>query len=223
MALWEYLWAGSAITKWLYHLNWNANDSSWNGNNWTAANVTWVDWKVGSWAASFNGSNSTINKTWLSLSFSEITISCWLKKKRNLNNERFVCLFFWGVHEISIMSYNTTEWNLWIVWYFNGWSFLGMVNTWISNNNRMYVTLTAGSGFNRLYINWVQQTLTYDKGTPSSGLLSNTFSQWGIGSNSNNAQFAQAEIDEVIIENRAWTATEIQKYYTYSSWKFGIQ
>jgi hypothetical protein len=29
-------------------------------------------------------------------------------------------------------------------------------------------------------------------------------------------------LDEVIIENRAWSATEIKKYYTYARGRFGI-
>lgn len=27
-------------------------------------------------------------------------------------------------------------------------------------------------------------------------------------------------VDEAIVENRVWTAAEIQKYYTYALWRF---
>ena len=59
MTLGEYNWAGAATTLWLYHLNWNSNDSSGNGNNWTDTNISYVDWKF--WqCGSFNWSSSKI-------------------------------------------------------------------------------------------------------------------------------------------------------------------
>ena len=60
MSLGEFLGSWSAVTKWLYKLDNNANDSSGNWANWTATNVAYVSGKIWSNCWQFNNTSSKI-------------------------------------------------------------------------------------------------------------------------------------------------------------------
>lgn len=228
MALWEFLWSWSWTTKWLYHLNWNANDSSWNWNNWTATNVSWVGGRLWSGSASFNGSNSIIRipdsntLEW----FSQLTISCWIKPNNNT------------ITQALIVKSNNAEWvpstdpfQLWGLFIASAWVFFP-ISTWVAWSRKTlytgtyttwewnYITATYDWVTMKIYINWVVEPVT----------TSTTITIW---SNAENVriwalnQFASLQfydwlIDEVIVENRAWTANEIKKHYTYQKGLFWI-
>ena len=80
--LWEYLWAGSAVTLWLYHMNWVETDSSWNSRDFTATNETWVEdglW----WAMSANGTTTTCRNAAQALSAGNTPYTILFRVKLN--------------------------------------------------------------------------------------------------------------------------------------------
>lgn len=215
MSLWEYLWAGSDVTKWLYHLNWNSTDSSWNGNNWTATNVSWVDGKF--WqCASFNGSNGYIlANNWLTSG--NFTASAWIKINQVPAWVSYVLITNGSWNNMQILTIRN-DWGVAKLsqWYWIGYSnqlnWSITLNTWVWYN---IISLREWSTW-RLYVNWVLD----NSWTVTTNTYTDQFSIWAQKVY-NQGQFNWL-IDEVIIENRAWTATEIQKYYTYALWRFWI-
>lgn len=222
MALWEYLWAWSDVTKWLYHLNWNANDDSWNGKNWTASNVSRVGWKVGGGAASFNGSSSYINLWDTSTVFWTIsTLSIWFSYNNITDNLKYIIsnrdsASWW---EFLLKQEDDTVVFEWIDLSTNNW-----LSTTVGTNivaNVMYNVIITRTWLSTasIYFNWKRTDITNWR--KNNWWYSNQpLLLWAL---TTALYFFNWQIDEVIIENRVWTATEVQKYYTYASWKFGIQ
>jgi len=222
--LWEYLGAWSSKTKLLLHLDWNANDSSWNWNNWAPTNVTWIGGLVWSWSASFNWTTSRIATPSITFNASsEFTFSCYLKISawdtdyRAVigfgNNYQLWSILFWKwnnntpyVH-IQDTSNNSISLNPNIN--ITDWIYRNFIFTY---KNKVWV----------LYINWVQvatqtnNSLTWNfYNTVDHQLWCKVYnSTWTYH------QFLNWNIDEIIIKNRAWSADEVKKYYTYSQWKF---
>lgn len=214
----EFLGSGTNITKGLWHLNGNITDSSGNGQTGTATNVTWVNGLFGQ-CASFNGSTSQIyGNSSASLSVASTTMSIWIKtnfqqttycyimnnyKSGNLGNlglalhpTHIRCALYNQGPPLQYYDLDTT-----INYYDNKW--------------HNYVTTYSG-GLLKFY---------------SDGQLLNSVSTynyiignfWTIGTNAQNSLLTyNGLIDEVIIENYAWTAEQIKKYYTYCKGRFGI-
>lgn len=223
MSLWEYIGAWSTVTKWLYHLNWNANDSSGNGNNWVSTNVTWVWGRLGSWAASFNWSSSRISWTWLNPSSywtTSFTVSLWAK----INSWSWV-----NNKELFIIKETWSWWN--IQFYFNSsWSNIN-AQPWNWQTNNIYTVTKTFSTWIWYYLTYVRTATTDEifvdwvsiwKNTHSSFWFSNTWTAYVLWDTWDGNAYTNWVLDEVVIENRAWTAEEIRRYYTYSQGKFAI-
>lgn len=209
--LWEYLWAGSAVTKWLYHLNWNSNDASGNGNNGTATNVTWVDgrfWKCASLSWWTSGLIS-MSSAWMSLT--TFNHSAW---------------FYTGSTSIQAITWWSSNWcpNINLV----SWKItlarqnqLELISSTIDYplNSRVFVSVNYTQSWwswdIELYVDWQLN---------NTNTITNTFSTYWNFQIWRYATFwtFNWQIDEVIIENRAWTPEEVQKYYTYAKGRFGI-
>lgn len=220
MALGEYVGAGSSITKWLYRLNWDANDASWNANNWTATNVAWTSGILWSGAGSFNGASSFINlstlfnsvfnqSSWTISLRSNLTTGSWTYGSKYIANDNNT-----GQRQFSISL--TTGWKIYIEMYSTpnvqvtstlsvpSWSYNLVVIYW--------------SSFIKAYVNTIEYINTWMNILPTTTNATNIWRR----------QYPSYEwyfwwvIDEVIIENRSWTVTEIQKYYTYTKGRFWI-
>lgn len=227
--IWEYLWAWTAITKWLYHLNWGATDSSWNWNNWTPTDISWVLGKIWSWCASFNGSTSIISITdssTLSPSWS-FTLNAWIKVN-SYNNTATLWLWKWwetnNAREYALAEWDATNLQFYIAstWAYWAWSFLvstSKPSTWVWT---LFTCVFTSWVWWTIYKNWISSgsntstmTSVQDNANPfQMGYATNNF--WGVSNKFN------WYIDEVIFENYAWTATQIKKYYTYALWRFAI-
>lgn len=225
MSLWEYLWAGSAITRWLYRLNGNANDSSWNGNNGTASNVSWVDWLFWQcWSFDWTSSDIVVNSN-LWITTWSITMSLWVKMNVEITSGS--SLQFFCVHT------QTTQ----RVWYYIAYRFannnrfidVNRVRLWVLDQMvSLNIALWTVNYYNIIlrydwtniawFLNWNIFGQTAASWTWSSAPWNNLHIwrryNWGL--------YANACIDEVIVENRARTAVEVQKYYTYAKGRFGI-
>lgn len=228
--LWEYLWAGSWITKWLYHLNWNSNDSSGNGYNGTDTNITWVWGKLGSGAASFGTSSQIITSqpfgnlvSWangFTISYVlfgvQSNTGSWLvngifKASGNAYSDQFKIYLSSLTQDPNYKQQQ--EW-------FNPTTTLVDIRTSVLNRV-VFSTRVFTSTSVKLYENGV---LVY---SATGGAASSLATTWGIllwfdNYSSDAWRHLVWCLEEVIVENRARTAAEIKKYYTYAKWMFGI-
>ncbi len=224
----EYLGAGASTTKLLLHLNGNSTDSSGNGNSGTDTDITYslANGKFGK-CASFNGSSSQVQIPYTaSLQPTNITFSAWVKvgtmvqygnilskpyrsngwsspwhsygfwQEKYLTVGRFVCHISVGSGGYSVIAYDesvTTG-----IWY-------NLIGTYDGTTIKFYIN-------GNLY-GQTNATGTIGYGTNEPLVL-------GQRSSSSAGEYYNGAIDEVIIENRAWSASEIKKYYTNSLGRF---
>lgn len=218
MALWEYLWAGNSKTLWLYHLNWNANDNSWNANNWTPTNITWQWGKIWSWSAYFNWTTSIITipnqasqeiqtLTW-ALSIRNDTYKSMIYKRNwyfSFNIAYNIWIYSWWVYFIQ-QNWSTTLMNAWIEYTQTTWIYRRVVikkepSLWtIYDNGKKIWTLT-----------WY--TIPYSTGDKNCFIWKNPL---------NTTETMTWNIDELIFENVAWTDNQAIKDYTYSRGFYAI-
>jgi hypothetical protein len=227
MTFWEYLWAGSWITKWLWHLNWNSNDASGNGNNWTDANITyWLPyWKF--WqGALFNGSSSKITiSDWSTLDLTgdstysmRVNVAAapwsWLQYRLRDNN-------WWGSPYWMYISYiNLAPLSLSMAYWTAGSSGSTVATQTLTTGTWYHIVFTHDSvnDTDAIYVNgslikseaWKTQNPT-DK-------ASNKY----IGCEDGTGKWFNGWMDEIIVENRVWSAAYVKKYYTYAKWRFWI-
>lgn len=223
MTLGEYLGAGSSITKWLYRMNGNSNDASGNGYNLTATNISYVDSKFWFWASGnwTNNSLSTTNTLWIDW----WTMTASIRIKMNAEISTWEIYFLYQANNISDV------WQM-IKYEYNGWT----RRVWFTRNkafvaaNQSYYTITLWTSlYHNLiyvydwtdvywYVNWIKTTPVASTwnwaGTSVEWLFIWSAYSWIWKSN--------AIIDEVIVENRVRSQSEIQKYYTYTKGRFWI-
>jgi len=107
--LWEYLGASSSISKLIYHLNWDATDSSWNWNNGTATNISYVSGKLWSGSASFNWTNAKI-------SVNQTSIWTWIRTFSFLFNSTSNQVDYAGLIDYVVANWNNDRFSLRILW-----------------------------------------------------------------------------------------------------------
>lgn len=216
----EYLGAGSGTTKLLLHLNGSNADSSGNGNTGTDTSVTYSqsNGKLGQ-GAGFNGSSSKIAiASNLGIDGGNITISGWTKFT-TLTGRR--C-------ELASQLSATSKVGYYIETAVNEINFYRVRKGIAADGYKYTVSQSPGT--------WYHYALTYDgtnvrgyvngslvgtaasSGNGSSVVTSGTY----IGAEDGVSNFMNGSIDEVIIENVAWSSEKIKKYYTYTKGRFGI-
>lgn len=212
MSLGEFI--PSSSTKLLLHLNGNSNDSSSSGNNGTDTDITWVDGKFGK-CASFNGSSSKITIPYnSSINFTSVmTIGAWIKPTST-------CVAGGKISWIlgSRVNVNKFQFSLQsgvldgTVWQSNGTTVATSSGAALSADTLYHVMLIANGTTVKTYLNGNEYGTVNYNGT----IISSTNNLY-IGQADDDAnRFFQGLIDEVIIENRAWSASEVKKYYTNS-------
>lgn len=205
----------------LWHFNGNANDDSGNGLN--GSNVGSVVYskangKFNEGAGGFlaNGAYISIADNPL-LDLTTFTISTFFK----LNT-------FGGVVYAKFQSGQNGHINYYLdtaggsnrlrfLYSPNGAFSAVTINKTLSTNTWYNVIVTAGSGNLKVYINAELVTNVNYTGT----IPTNTYPLI-VGSRATDYTFSYLGgcIDELIIENRIWSAQEIQKYYTYTKGMF---
>jgi len=214
----EYLGAGASTTKLLLHLSGNSTDSSGNGINGTDTAITYslANGRFGQ-GAGFNGSTSLINLGNTLNIAGAITISAWVYPTVNTtpngiigrgngtngNNNQYVL----DIENSAARFYVRNTGNTYYIA-----SKALTLNTW----NHIVGTWAGGATPVNVYVNSVL-------GTPSSN-FSGTQMSGSVTYIGNSAQGTTetitGNIDEVIVENRVWTASEIKKYYTMTKGRF---
>jgi len=222
MSLGEYLGAGSGITKGLYHLNGNSNDSSGNGNNGSDTNITYslANGKFGQ-GAGFNGSSSkvTITNTILPSTATNYTISAWINTANNTTEKTIISDRYGGSYAYKYRFYveKTTKVLKHLI-YNSGLTQLASsvaipATTW----THVAVTVTVG-GTCYLYINGKQDgSASYVVGSYPPAANQSTI---GVITGPVTETYFNGSIDEVIIENVAWSAEKVKKYYTFAKGRF---
>ena len=216
-------WKPWANTIAYYPLNWDANDYSWNSRNLTNNGVTF-NTSLASWqkVAYFSWSSTNLSLIGQNISTSAITLSMWLNKSRNSNEEIFMEILGANVNDFIIQSTNSNIGNMWLSWWIdsNNNSSLWYNNTGISNWTRRHIVAVLDSNWCRLYQNWQKLSLTYSRWSESLALWTRAFTQFYLWWRS--WVFWQWYISEAIYENKARTAQEISDYYNQTKANYGL-
>lgn len=190
-------------TKLLLHLNGNSTDASGNGNHWRNSNISYVNGYFGQ-GASFGGATSKIELSPASI-WIFWTISCWFKRwtpswqdiiitRWWTTNDRRLFGFIWGSTTLQVMC----------------WSDATLRNISTTDTNRHNVVFTYTPTSYNAYFDW----------TIKLNAISSTYTDQEnvtcIGNFIDGTWAYKWLIDEVIIENRAWSATEVLNYYNQS-------
>ena len=218
----EYIGAGSSTTKLLLYLNGNSTDSSGNGNNGTDTNATYslANGKLGQGV--LLNANGKIAGTFPPIT-GNFTINLWTKR----TGTGSVGSNYFNDAIIDIGSYTAnTGFGIWcaaedaatpgqISWRINKtYNNYAAINYTLPLNTYVMVSVVYNGSNVTTYINGSQISQIAHTTNPSSATT------WSLGWRENNNEYYQGCIDEVFVENRAWTATEIKKYYTYSLGRF---
>jgi len=224
MSLGEYMGASLGITKGLWHLNGNSTDSSGNSNNGTDTNISYSlangKFRQG---ALFNGTNSKIvvsYDTSLNFGTSPFTVSLWMKttsvatgillaKYSQSATLDYYALIFFG----SYVGFRLRDRTFGSDWNTNS---ISSVNDGLWHN---VIGVREGATSRKIYIDGNLETTETDD-ISATNLTSNQTTTFGCFLNSTPVAFYAGAIDETILENYAWTASQIKKYYTNSLGRF---
>lgn len=232
--LWEYVWSWSAVTLGLYKMNWVETDTSGNGRDFTATNETRVeDWLW--WAMSANWSTTTCRNAAQALSAwnSPYTISFRVKLNAEIaSGTRWLIDFnpdatLQDTIYALEYAYNAGTRRLTYAHYYN-WPWTEVyrplnynITLWTTNWYDIVLVYTWSAM--TMYINWTQVVTWWWTGVFKFTWVA-TYQSWfsvshyyylsAVYSRSN------CRVDEVVLENRAWTFAEVKKQYTYSKWRY---
>lgn len=213
----EYLGAGSGITKGLWHLNGSSVDSSGNGNNGTDTAITYsqANGKFGQ-GAGFNGSSSVINVGNAGLNLTgDFTIAGWMYITSSSNPV---------LNILATRGQSGSPYEQYAVFEQNGTVYGRLRNTAgnvvfdaaipsVGINTWQFVVCVVSGTTVSIYVNGKKGTDATFTGTR---LNLSIDTKIGGGYVSNQLFYMNGAIDEVIIENVAWSAEKVKKYYSYA-------
>ena len=216
----EYNGAGSGTTKLLLHLNGSSADSSGNNNNGTDTAITYsqANGKFGQ-GAGFNGSTSKVVFGSTIIPIGARTISFFVQSS-NTGDQSLVTNGRLGTSE----NYDhtrinpTTGYFKYEIQYNGGTNVSATGTTNIRDGVRHHCVGTYDGSVIKVYVDGVLQN-TSSSFTDSGARTQNL--QIGIDP-INSYNKLNGSIDEVIIENTAWSAEKIKKYYAFTKGIFGI-
>ena len=192
-------------------------DTTPNGNNGAVVNNPTFSAANGG-SLIFNGSNNVVNATTSiinKVNGQEITVACWIKPSRTSGQYSVFCtnrsndtatyswIFYQHASDGAIAFHGVAQ---------NKSSYIPTINQWINVVN----TVTAG-GVSTLYINgasnFTVSGFTYGNATPS---------RLGIGADPGGQEPFQGSIAQVLIFNKALTASEVLQNYNSTKSRFGL-
>lgn len=218
----EYLGAGSGTTKLLLHLNGNSTDSSGNGNNGTDTAITYsqANGKFGQ-GAGFNGSTSAIQTPYTGMSAG--TVSVFFKSSLVNNENVFFCVNQNSNNSDNYFEFIVKKGGEILIFGGGALSFSQSTAAGVITANTWYnITITQTGSLMTIYVNGKSVS------SNSNSIWFNSVTganQYCIGALKRGTQIysqTSGSIDEVIVENRARTAQEVAKNYTYKKGRFGI-
>ena len=221
-----YLGAGSGITKGLWHFEGSSSDSSGNGNNGTDTAISYgLSYGKFGQGANFNGSTGYISMgNVLGFEYNQsFTIATWWKNnntvsQNTISKQQNISPYAGYGIGTSISGYPQ------VFLYRDGnGAFIKTIPTLL--NDKLHFVVMTYDGSNtinglKMYVDGVLSNTTTDSNiTFTLSILSTTPFQ--ISGRGGTGLLMNGNIDEVIIENVAWTPTQIQKYYTNAKGRFG--
>ena len=213
MTLGEYI--PNSNTKLLLHLNGNSTDSSGNNNNGVDTAITYsqANGRFGQ-GAGFNGSSSYIsvgNSASLQFGTNPFTINVWFKKAAN----NYTGCFYHDNSSPKVFSLGVSSDNTLFFYASDGTGVLLSSTITITDFNWHLLTVVVeATNSRKMYIDGVYNNISTTNLT--GGLTGTAVKTLGRNSLGGNSEYFNGSIDEVIIENRAWSASEVKKYYTNS-------
>jgi hypothetical protein len=223
MSLGEYVGSGSGTTRLLMRFNGDATDSSGNGNNGTEYNITYVNDRLTK-CGSFNGTTSGIKvSNHSSLNFrNECTFSVWFKANDYAPGTTRVIAAKWGASNVQNQySFALSGDIILLTIRSDNGSYYQLLDTqkvrvdiW---QNAIY---SCDSTTMRLYVDGVYKKSKSWHGTVN---LGTSPPDLGVGYYTVDGSLVfNGLMDELIIESRAWSHSEIIKYYTNTMGRYGI-
>lgn len=218
MTLGEYLGAGSGITKLLWHLNGNSNDSSGNGNNGTDISIDYgLAYGLFGQGALINNVNDEIRKaTNLGIAGQDaLTVSLWAKLTSEIGSGSGYFFLYTTTLTIDRFVQLTYEYN--------------------GGSRRLNLNVSGVGGYYSIALGtaaWYNFIVTRASGpSPACVLYMNGNAVISLtgGNATNGTNFFAMGVtgaslpsfsDEIIIENVAWDAAKIRKYYTWAKGRF---
>lgn len=216
----------SSSTKLLLHLNGNSNDSSSSGNNGTDTAITYsqANGKFGQGAGFVRTSPSyiTFSGAGTSMSFSgDFTLMAWVKLASTNGGGNLLTKA--TNNGASSNNYELLVFPNYIQLAGNGGKYAttaSLSELTVSVWHHVCVVKT-GTGTVTIYLNGLQRAESYPSGAITFG-TNTTQPYFGRRDDGAGNGYYNGEADEVIAENRAWSASEVKKYYTYAKGQFGI-
>lgn len=207
----------SGTTKAYYPLNGNSRDYSGNTNTGTDTAITYPQGRFGQ-GARFDGSSSKItvaDSSSLSIT-GNYTVSFWTKIISNPANNTI---------EVWLDKVGAGESGGYGIDYYNNAGVMSIRAYHLITTTFYIYTTVQDLGLNK----WNLITMTYDGtnqtlyrngirigGQAQTNNPSDNASSLIMGASGASARFIEADIDEVIMESRAWTAKEVETYYRKS-------
>ena len=232
MTLGEYLGAGSATTIGLWHLNGSSADNSGNGNNGTDTAITYgaAYGKFGQ-GARFNGSSSKISVPQaISLGTGVRTFVFWLSTTSNVPDGP-------GLISYTTSSSGTDQCTIRILGSDTGVGYVGKLRVFLRGaagenvyrdsgivlndgvERAIIVTIDIANHAINIYVNGIANQ-SAQTGTTLSAI--DTTGTVYFGADMLGTGYFACNLDEIIIENVVWSATQVKKYYTNAKGRFGI-
>lgn len=222
MSLGEYNGAGSGTTKLLLHLNGNSTDSSGNSNSGTDTSVTYslANGYMGQGGGFVTATPSRISLPAGMKQTGSFTFSAWIYPLTltPVNVEAIIHTDWSGTGKNYVLEQENST-----LLFLNGngstlqdTALKGgtlIANTW------QLATFTRSGTTQTIYLNGnsvATKTSSYSGGSTTQnrfiGCEVSAAAGYGFGGN----------LDEVIIENVAWSAAKVKQYYTFTKGRFGI-
>lgn len=199
-----------------YKFDWNLNDSSWNNNTWTAdgtvSYATAGEWQCLSISWWNNCVKTPISETFFGSAF---TIAWWFR----FSSISSVMRIMWWQYNSQTAQYSdraNIQYESWFWWFqfysYNwqrtSWNWTPVANTWY----HIVVVWWWVANDLKAYINWAELTKTrsaYDYTTYSWAVVAFWWNwDWSLSN-----YYMAGNIDNAILENKAWNATEVSNYY----------
>lgn len=219
----EYNGAGSGVTKLLLHLNGNSTDSSGNANNGTNTNITFsqANGRFGQGAGFNVNSYITLDASKLPTGSSAFTTGAWVSFTSFNGSNNSQMIIEWGSRGAGTGSswqfqFNQTTLNP--AFYNITTPEVALV---VPNDGTWHFICSTYSGgtngtVNQYYDGKLVATGAIS-GTPN---ITTTTAKVGMYVDQTATYGYKGKIDELIIENVAWSAEKVKKYYTTSKGRF---
>ena len=191
----------------------NLNDSSWNNRNWSRYSWAWSYSSSAWWYAVNNWSRWIKLPSFFNWNF---TLSFYVNPT---NNWLSIQSFFWSVQWSNSSWYlhfhmTNSQYSWMSIWFANDWTY--NASQWITFWSWNYITLVREWSTYRIYKNWTQiLTHTYSTALDTTA----TYLLWCCYNEDRHVSWL---FDEVILENKARSASEIQTYYNNSKSLFWL-